>query len=1044
MIKRKTKFISICLAIMAFCFLGAIATIRNVDASSQTTGRFYMEDGASIRIADDYSGIRWKTVVEYEWFNENITENVVSANFGTLIAPKGTEISWENYKAQLETEDTADDMIVNIKVGYKQSAGDGEDTIYYSVINYNKLTENLEKAYALELEAVSYVVFNQGMDSEEFIEAERNDTCRSAKLVSNTSLYAGTVEDIDNNIAKAEEYQGEAETVELDEELAVELASAQNEQTVITVGAGENVDYVAIGAKKYTSEDYTINGDELTFNANVLAQANAGATNLALVYKDGSIKNYPFIVATQYIDEAEDLAIFGLGGYGQKSKEGYVLSAYTTVKGTKDSFKSQPGYYLVTKDIDASKYTHEFGAFPGNTYMDFYGSKDTDEYVNWRASLGENKDLKITVGEVKNFGLTGTFDGGGHRITGLTVAGYGLFGAVNKGAVIKDVAFIASNLGAAVEDTSSYVQGVHIFLAPSVYDATIENVYVQIASIKNAYGTVAGPAFADWMHGTSMTNCLIEWQAAPAERYINVGSFVRKEMTKNSFENVYVVSSAALSQTQSGSGETFVATPTYDGENTTATSKVAGVHRYESVSAMNTYLTTEVEGNKPIQAFDNSIWTIGNGMLQWGDTWVYATEKIESFSAYKDDAVITQTELQRVFGTTNTVELLSAIQLGGQAITVTKVENTNDYKVLGVQPNFIRSDSGHIDGVDYTPIKMTAIISGEEVDLAVPVKAYSRVIDEASDLKMFEAMAPVATTSGKWDFTNVEIFDGYYILKNNIDASSVTIDYVSDVKYSADGKTTGKGYTKWGSSARRYDYPWSGIIMVDGVETTFNYDTTGLHFYEMGMNGTFDGAGYTISGLKVDEYGLFPWVGEKGWIRNVAFDNIAATGWNQNSFTLATIINSGAKLSNVYLNGAVNSKTNAYKGLVAHKIASGATFENCIFYSPNDITSTAYFGSLMAETIADDGVFNPSTWSNVYVISSAVLCNKGGGTIYDASNFDVSLKVDCLRYESLDAMKSVNTDQDTTNDNDYSSFTKTEYWKLEGGMPVWANLPATN
>lgn len=1041
MISKKGKVISICLATMACSFFGATITLQNASADTGKTGRFYMEDGAGIRIATDYSGIRWKTVVEDEWFNQNVTGDVAKATFGALVAPKGTTITWEAYKAQQATPDTSDDMIVNVVAGYKQSAGENEDTVYYSVINYNNLAgeNNLQEAYALELEAVSYAVLNEGMDTEQVIWAERNDTCRSAKLVANTALYRNEVASAD--ITRAQQYQGTAETVEVAEELSVELATAANAQTVAIENVNGNVAYVAIGAQKYARDMFTLTDNELTFKANVLSKARAGETNLSIVYEDGSIENYPFIVATQYIDSAEDLAIFGLGGYHGKVdqngnvKQGYHYNNYIYGKGTKDSFKAQSGYYLVTQDIDASKYTHEYSAFPGynNNYTDWYGLDDEADWAFWQMVSSrpsyptENKELTITVGEIREKGLTGTFDGGGHRITGLTLAGYGLFGAINDGAVVKDVAFMETTLGADESDVATNAKGVHTFLAPWVYDAKLENVYVQISDVKNAYDAAnSSPAFVDFMRGTTMSNCVIEWAETPNERYTRSASLVKDAVAGSTFNNVYVVASIALS-------------PKSDAENMSAETQVAGVRRYEAVSALDNYFATN---NDKLQAFDNPTWTIGNGKLQWGDNQVLATEKIEKFSAYKDDAVMTQADLQRVFGTTKTVKLLSASQPGGKALTVSKVENTEDYKVVGITPNFKRLSSGHIDGVDYTSVNMTAMVDGKKVDIAVSVKAYSRIIDEASDLKMFEAMAPVRSTksgTATWVFSNVEIFDGYYILAKNIDASDVVLDYFNDKKYSPDGDKTGYGYSGW----FRANYKYPGVP--SGLDSNLQdyYSTTGVPAQNMGLTGTFDGNGYTISGLQVYRYGMFPWIGETGWVKNVALVDVSDADNNLYSHILATTIFRGAKLSNIYIDGEVSKATTGVtKGLVAYRICENVKIENCIFKTTSDITSeNSSVGSLVSvgsytndtPSVTLQGVANG--WSSVYVISGTKLC-KTTSTVWDASNKVATGETSVTgvkRYDDVDEMKKAQG-------NVYTSFSDA-YWDKTSGIPVWKKLP---
>ena len=100
-------------------------------------------------------------------------------------------------------------------------------------------------------------------------------------------------------------------------------------------------------------------------------------------------------------------------------------------------------------------------------------------------------------GEIFN----GTFDGRGHTIDGLTVSGaQGMFGCLNKNAVIKNVAFTNAN--------TSTGSG---FFA-QVGGGLIENVYLQIKKV-NAGGKINGSGIF-WIAGGSATgtikNCFVD------------------------------------------------------------------------------------------------------------------------------------------------------------------------------------------------------------------------------------------------------------------------------------------------------------------------------------------------------------------------------------------------------------------------------------------------------------------------------------------------------------------------------------------------------
>ncbi len=161
------------------------------------------------------------------------------------------------------------------------------------------------------------------------------------------------------------------------------------------------------------------------------------------------------------------------------------------------------------------------------------------------------------------------------------------------------------------------------------------------------------------------------------------------------------------------------------------------------------------------------------------------------------------------------------------------------------------------------------------------------VISDLEDLQAFDAAINAATSANP--------LKGYYVLSADIvvpdDSDFVMGNYIS-----------GNGY-------------WDNA-------------------YEDVFAGIFDGRGYTISGLKVGDSGIFGNV-VGGTIRNVALVDIYAMGNNEDGVTVSLGSNllchflDGA-VENVFISGSVPGEGNWYTGIV-HDAQATATFKNCVF-----------------------------------------------------------------------------------------------------------------
>jgi len=179
-----------------------------------------------------------------------------------------------------------------------------------------------------------------------------------------------------------------------------------------------------------------------------------------------------------------------------------------------------------------------------------------------------------------------------------------------------------------------------------------------------------------------------------------------------------------------------------------------------------------------------------------------------------------------------------------------------------------------------------------------PFVAATKVIRTADDLAYFE-LKDITKDQGKSIVSSTR-FDGYYVVANDIDATgynhkaikSDEESYELTFKVGEDGKIPSKE--------------------TDGVVTyTKNLDTDLYKVEEVGrytdrairggLEGTFDGAGHTISNLTVINQGLFGLV-TSGTVKNVGFTgvNLKGSEYLMNTCLFAQNVSDG-RFENVYV-----------------------------------------------------------------------------------------------------------------------------------------------
>ena len=275
-----------------------------------------------------------------------------------------------------------------------------------------------------------------------------------------------------------------------------------------------------------------------------------------------------------------------------------------------------------------------------------------------------------------------------------------------------------------------------------------------------------------------------------------------------------------------------------------------------------------------------------------------------SFSKGEDGAVSFGDEVVIAAVPTTTVSTVTEIGLGTAAdgeievdvTAITAADDTFDVNnVVGVayaaggSIGFSVSEDTLYLSSSLTSGSYNIIVCTAEKNYLVAVSVVT-VISDLEDLQAFDAAINAATSANP--------LKGYYVLSADIvvpdDSDFIMGNYSS----------AGDGY-------------WP----IDDESDVFA--------------GIFDGRGYTISGLKVGDSGIFGnMVGAT--VRNVSFVDIYAYGNSEEGVTvkygsniLAGMVDK-TTIENVFISGSIPGGGNWYTGIV-HDAQTTATFKNCVF-----------------------------------------------------------------------------------------------------------------
>ncbi len=402
---------------------------------------------------------------------------------------------------------------------------------------------------------------------------------------------------------------------------------------------------------------------------------------------------------------------------------------------------------------------------------------------------------------------------------------------------------------------------------------------------------------------------------------------------------------------------------TYDAPNREAATVWAGVKRYDTVAdwKANTAYGEVAKTENDYMTFSETYWTKADGIVTWKAK-LNPGEKVD----VEYENILTN--FSALDGDTVMAEYNLADAIGGETVvSVTdKDGNALSYengKVLGLKTNGQSATETYI------------IVETNEKKIKINLVAYTLVIDNASDLDYFKMSSEDKdATLGYY----TKEFDGYYILAKNIDYNNAKFEQVGDTKdYFAVNKS-------------------------------------------VGLTGTFDGNGYTISNLLMYGHGLFYNI-YGGTIKNVAFINVEIKSWNTRNALFGLNFTKGS-LDNVYIK-TVNGGSNRYT--LAHYMEFKYVTMNNVVIESEGATGFEPL-CLAAEYITTAGAFN-----NVYIINSTVV--RGGN---DATNRGGALS-GVKRYDTVADWKA-NTayGEVAKTENDYTTFSET-YWTKADNIVTW-------
>lgn len=668
---------------------------------------------------------------------------------------------------------------------------------------------------------------------------------------------------------------------------------------------------------------------DITENTQWLTEKDTGSESArtvpVLVYNDTYAVKRNVLVVTKAIATFDEL---------KKIQEYGKVTHTDSVDGANNfQYHTYGGYFVLADDIL------------------FEGSEPFD--TPSRALLGSSASID------PNKGFTGVFDGRGHSLVGFNVKSGGIFGDLG-GAVIKNLAVVNATI-------TARDGGVLCF---SCCNSTIENVFVSFTANYGRSGVLG-----HYSQGSTLTNVVIYHNSAiTVENGDYSGALV--DWAPSSFaaaNNVYVVQATGMRDALRkliSEGNTTLNGAKIVREEEIGTANFAGIEgdfwtlpeggmpiftsavkglvlsatQQSGKAGQQIVLTASVQdlAGNPIPAMPQITWRsdkddtvrVEGGtceLLKEGEADVTATCGDWSAVCHFEVEKATVEVTDKTDGVTLELEVKSATSLKDQLLSAgvaAKLFETfevdyilEDGKAEKLEDTWLtEKDTGAEEARRHTLI-VYGFANAYKVKVLVVTKFISS-FDELKNLQEYGGVQEVdAPVAGKHYYN----WSGYYILSNDIVVTE------EDGEYS--------------------------MNCMDGI-------SSGAHLVETnGFNGTFDGRGHSIVGLKVGVSGLLGNIGKQGVVKNLALVNVdtvmyVATERHDGIGALATSF--AGTIENVFVSVTVNQATSG--GLVG-RATKGGTIKNTVVYY-NMLSSMWACGAVTAWTTST------LTVENVYVVFS--------------------------------------------------------------------------
>lgn len=503
-------------------------------------------------------------------------------------------------------------------------------------------------------------------------------------------------------------------------------------------------------------------------------------------------------------------------------------------------------------------------------------------------------------------GFSGTFDGQGYIIYGGSYGKNGLFGLTKNGSVIKNVAFVGHTLG-----FEGHTLGLTV-------GSIVDNVLVDVA--------IAGDesdGLAEYISGAELKNVVSYFpknttHAYALSNYLFDADFSGCGNLITNVQNVY-----AFGGTRNLDGNMYGYSHGY---------YMSGQHSnivWSTIDTANGNLGDN--SDKSFEGLDSAIWDLSGNRASF--------KNLISVTPATPYTYVQYTDVTSSGAIANTQNL--TIEIGDVTYTATaerlRASETGDVKIL----------------FDY---------NGAWVN--VPVTIYTAEIKDADDIVYLEKYVTKESITDVG--TGLFNYDGYFVVKNNIDMSGRTVQF------------------QFGSGGQSGEY---------------------------GFQGTFDGQGYTIYGGTYLTGGIFASLGKNSEVKNVAFVDAQVGTTTDPGYILGAFV--GGKVTNVLVDA--NVVANVWQTYGLSGWIAGGDLTNVVVYL-NNVNSVTYtdgivtYGNYVGRPGGDIKSYKTSTMTNCYSIGGQTTADYLGYSHsyqiaegLDIHQFDEGTNIETINFTGFDS-----------------------------------------